>query len=173
MLFLQLNIKCIDLITDLSVRIHKDWGFTFDWNAIGVGIGDLPLPGMRIKEAVKQTGKVDSDVIIVHAATNNVASTTPQELCKETMDTLGAIQKNNPKAKIAFSAVFRRKDSHELNSKVTQLNELLSEKLPLDGFDMIENDNILFSNLKSDGLHLNEGGVRKFAGNLNKFIKYC
>ena len=130
-------------------------------------------PGMRIKEAVKQTGKVDSDVIIVHAATNNVASTTPQELCKETMDTLGAIQKNNPKAKIAFSAVFRRKDSHELNSKVTQLNELLSEKLPLDGFDMIENDNILFSNLKSDGLHLNEGGVRKFAGNLNKFIKYC
>ena len=115
-------------------------------------------PGMRIKEAVKQTGKVDSDVIIVHAPTNNVASTTPQELCKETMDTLGAIQKNNPKAKIAFSAVFRRKDSHELNSKVTQLNELLAEKLPLDGFDMIENDNILFSNLKSDGLLLNEGG---------------
>ena len=33
-------------------------------------------------------------------------------------------------------------------------------------------NNILFSNLKSDGLHLNEGGVRKFAGNLNKFIKY-
>ena len=107
------------------------------------------------------------------AATNNVASKTPQELCKETMDTLGAIQKNNPKAKIAFSTVFRRKDSHERNSKVTQLNELLSEKLPLDGFDMIENDDILFSNLKSDGLHFNEGGVRKFAGSLNKFIKYC
>ena len=130
-------------------------------------------PGMRIKEAVKQTGKVDSDVIIVHAATNNVASTTPQELCKETMDTLAEIQKNNPNAKIAFSAVFRRKDSHERNAKVTQLNELLAEKLPLDGFDMIENSNILFSNLKSDGLHLNEGGVRKFASNLNKFIKYC
>lgn len=130
-------------------------------------------PGMRMKEAVKQTGKVDSDVMIVHAATNNVAPTTPQELCKETMDTLGGIQKNNPNAKIAFSAVFRRKDSHELNAKVTQLNELLAEKLPLNGFDMIENDNILFSNLKSDGLHLNEGGVRKFASNLNKFIKYC
>ena len=125
-------------------------------------------PGMRRKEAVKQTGKVDSDVIIVHAATNNVASTNPQELCKETMEALGEIQKNNPKAKIAISAVFRRKESN-----VNQLNELLAEKLPLDGFDMIEIDNVLFSNLKSDGLHLNEGGVRKFAGNLNKFIKYC
>ena len=29
---------------------------------------------------------------------------------------------------------------------------------------MIENDDFLFSNFKSDGLHLNEGGVRKFAG---------
>ena len=130
-------------------------------------------PGMRIKEAAKQTGKVVSDVIIVHAATNNVASTTSQELCKDTLDTLGEIQKNNPKAKMAFSAVFRRKDSHDLNAKVTQLNELLAEKLPLEGFDMIKNDDIIFSNLKSNGLHLNEGGVRKFAGNLNKFIKYC
>ena len=63
-------------------------------------------PGMKIKEAVKRTGKVDSGVIILHAATNNVASTTPQELCKETMERLREIQMNNPKAKIAFSAVF-------------------------------------------------------------------
>ena len=89
------------------------------------------------------------------------------------MDTLGATQKNNPKAKIAFSGAFRKKDSHEVNSKVTQLNELLAAKWSLDGFDMIENDNNLFSTLNSDGLHLNEGGVRKLAGNLNKFIKYC
>ena len=38
---------------------------------------------------------------------------------------------------------------------------------------MIYNSNIVFSNLKKDGLHLIEGSVRKFAGNLIKFIKYC
>lgn len=125
------------------------------------------------KRSCKKTGKSDSDVIIVHAGTNNIDSTSPQELCNVTMDALGEIQKNNPKAKIAFSAVLKRKDSLDLNAKVTELNKLLVEKLPLNGFDMIENDNILFSNLKSGGLHLNEGGVRKFAGNINKFIKYC
>ena len=93
--------------------------------------------------------------------------------CKDVLDTLNEIQQNNPQSKIAYSAVFRRKDSHELNAKVTQLNSLLAEELPLHGFDIIDNSNILFSNLKQDGLHLNSGGVRKFAGNLIKFSKYC
>ena len=107
---------------------------------------------MKVKEAVKQTEKVYSDLIIIHAANNNVASTTPQELCKEPTETLREIQMNNPKADIAFSAVFRRKDSHELNPKISKLNKLLVEALPLNDIHMSENNNILFSNLKSDGL---------------------
>ena len=80
---------------------------------------------------MKLAGKVDSDVIIVHVATNNVASTTPQELCNEIMATLEEIQKKNLKAKIAFSAVFRRKDSHDLNSKVTTLIRCWLKNCPL------------------------------------------
>ena len=123
-------------------------------------------PGMKIKEAVRKAGKAGSDVIIVHAATNNVSKMTAQEISKGVLETLNKIQQNNPQSKIAFSAVFRRKDSHKLNAKVTQLNKLLAEELPIHGFDIIDNSNILFSNLKQDGLHLNTGGVRKFAGNL-------
>ena len=41
------------------------------------------------------------------------------------------------------------------------------------GFDIIPIENILYSNLNNDGLHLNPGGVRKFAGNLIQFVKYC
>ena len=96
-----------------------------------------------------------------------------QDLSKDVLDTLNEIQQNNPQSKVAYSAVFRRKDSHELDAKVTQLNILLAEELPLHGFDIIDNSNILFSNLKQDGLHLSSRGVRKFAGNLIKFSKYC
>ena len=69
-------------------------------------------------------------MIIVHASTYNVSKTTPQELCKEVVETLVEIQKNNPRSKIAFSAAFMRSDSHELNAKITQLNDLLEEELP-------------------------------------------
>ncbi len=130
-------------------------------------------PGMKIKEAVSKTGKTESNVIIIHAAINNLAKMTAQDLSKDVLETLDEIQQNNPHSKIAFSAVVRRKDSHELNAKVSQLNTILAEELPLQGFDIIDNSNIIFSNLKQDGLHINSGGVRKLAGNLIKFCKYC
>ena len=85
-------------------------------------------------------------MIIVHAATNNVSKQTTQDLSKYVLDTLNEIQQNNPQSKIAYSSVFRRKDSHELNAKVTQLNTLLAEELPLHGFDIIDNSNILLGN---------------------------
>ena len=96
-------------------------------------------PGMKIKEAVWKTSKTDNNAIIVHAATNNISKQTRQDLSKDLLDTLNEIQQNNPQSKIAYSAVFRRKDSHELNAKVTQLNILLAEELPLYEFDIIDN----------------------------------
>ena len=91
-------------------------------------------PRMKINEAIQQTGKTSSNVIIEHASTTNASKTTPQELCKEVVEALDEIQENNPRSKIVFSAVFRRSYSHELNAKITQLNDLLEEELPQQGF---------------------------------------
>ena len=60
-------------------------------------------PGMKIREAIQKTGKNDSDVIIIHASTNNVSKMSPEELSKEILATLAKIQENNPRAKIAYS----------------------------------------------------------------------
>ena len=62
------------------------------------------------KGSKTENDKTNNDVIIVHASTSNVAKTTPHELCKEVMETLEQIQKNNPRSKFAFSAAFRRSD---------------------------------------------------------------
>ena len=37
----------------------------------------------------------------------------------------------------------------------------------------MDNDNILFTNLAKDGLHINQGDLRKFAGNISKYIRFC
>ena len=60
-----------------------------------------------------------------------------------------------------------------LNATVKKVNELLETELALNGLDMIDNSNIMFSNLWDDGLHITDGGVRKCSGNTSSFIKYC
>ena len=88
------------------------------------------------------------------------------------METLKRVQRDNPHAKVAYSSVFRRKGK-DINKKVITLNKVLSEEVFLNGFDYIDNESILYSDLCNDGLHINEGGARKFAVNLLNFIKYC
>ena len=44
-------------------------------------------------------------------------------------------------------AAFRRKDWHELNARICQVNEISSEEIIMHGFDSIPNENILYSNL--------------------------
>lgn len=127
--------------------------------------------GMRLNQVVKSTGKTDSDVIIVHVGTNNLKTSSPEELSTGILASLKKIQENNPDAKIAYSSIFRRKD--ELNRMAVTANKHVSDELMLNGFDFIDNDNILYSNLARDGLHINTGGARKFASNLSRFIKYC
>ena len=51
--------------------------------------------GLRIKQAVAKAGETDKDVIIVHAGTNNLSTTSPDQLSKEVPDTLQKIQENN------------------------------------------------------------------------------
>ena len=100
-------------------------------------------------------------------------SYSPQKLANEIGNTLKKIQTDNPSAKIAFSSIFKRKDDQSLNTKIQKVNDLVAEALGLKRMDFIENKNIIYSNLATDGLHLNNGGVRRFSGNLSSFVKYC
>lgn len=99
--------------------------------------------GMKIKQAVNKACKTDSDVIIVHAASNDLRSSAPEKLASEITNTLKSIQEKNPTSKIAFSSIFRRQDK-ELNAKATKLDKMLEEELMINGFDINDNNNILF-----------------------------
>ena len=119
-------------------------------------------PGVKFKQAISKAGKNNKGIIIVHAATNDVKSSTPERLCTNVIDTLQQIQNNNPNSRIAFSSVIRRKDDQVINMKVRKLNGLLEQELALNGFDIIDNNNIQHSNLWTDGLQVNEGGSKIF-----------
>ena len=129
---------------------------------------------MKIEEVKdKVDGSDNSDVIIVHAGTNNVNDKSPSDLAEVIVNSMESVQKKNPSARVTYSSIFKRKDDQTLNAKARKVNELLSEELSIRGIEFINNDSIKYSKLWKDGLHLNDGGVRKFSGNLSKFIKYC
>ena len=131
-------------------------------------------PGARIAKMKNQRKlEPDSDVIIVHAGTNNLKSATPVQLSNEIIETLDDIKSNNPGAQVVFSSIFKRSDELHLNAKVIQTNKISKDKLLLQGYVLIDNDNILFTNLAKDGLHINQEGLRKFAGNISKYIRFC
>ena len=69
-------------------------------------------PGMKIKQAVKKAGNSDNDVIIIHAATNDLQSTSPVQLSDDVINKLRQVQENNPKAHVAFSSILKGKDNH-------------------------------------------------------------
>jgi len=121
-------------------------------------------PGMKIEEVKNKVGdSKNSDVIIVHAGTNNVSDKSPSDLTEVIMNSMESDQKKNPSARVTYSSIFKRKDEQTLNAKARKVNELLSAELSIRGIDFINNDNIIHSNLWKDSLHLNDGGSRKFS----------
>ena len=77
------------------------------------------------------------------------------------------------KAQVAFSGIIKRKDDLELNAKAIKTNEVIVEKLMYSGFDFIDNNQIKYGYLARDGLHINDGGVRKLAANFSHYVRYC
>ena len=131
-----------------------------------------PMPGARIAR-MKNVNYADADVVIVHAGTCNLKKQSdPEELADEIVSTLRDLKSKGNKAQVAFSGIIKRKDDLELNAKAIKTNEIIVEKLMYSGFDFIDNNQIKYGYLARDGLHINDGGVRKLAANFSHYIRY-
>ena len=130
--------------------------------------------GMKVEEAANRVD-CEADVIIMHVGTNNLCDETPEEVAEKVVKTFKKIKQRNPKAQLAYSSIFRRKGNaaaNGMNIKVFKTNKILKEELMLQGIDFIDNDNILYGNICDDGLHINQGGAKRFARNIKKYVEY-
>ena len=130
--------------------------------------------GMKVEEAANHVD-CDADVIIMHAGTNNLRDSTPEEVAEKVVKTFKKIKQKNSKAQLAYPSIFRRKGNaaaNGMNVIVFQTNKILKEELMLQGIDFIDNDNILYGNICDDGLHINQGGAKRFARNVKKYVEY-
>ena len=58
--------------------------------------------GLKVTQAVAKAEESDKDVIIVHGGTNNLSTTSPEQMSREVLDTLQKIQENNKESKFVF-----------------------------------------------------------------------
>ena len=56
--------------------------------------------GSRIRQATQQVGQSDSDIIVVHAGTDDIKSSNPEALSDDIINTLNKVQESNPSSQI-------------------------------------------------------------------------
>ena len=112
---------------------------------------------------------------IVHAGTNNLRDSNPEELAEKVIKTFEKVKQKKSKAQLAYSSILRRQGNAAANGisiKVFQTNKILKEELVLQGIDFIDNENILYGNICDDGLHINQEGAKRFARHVKKYVEY-
>ena len=132
------------------------------------------MPGARISRMKSTWINKDTDVVIVHTGTCNIKKQTdPEKLADEIVSMLRDIKSSCPRAQVDFLSIIKRNDDLELNAKVIKTNQTLEEKLLFSGLDYVNNDNIKYGMISTDGLHVNDSGLRIIASNFSKYIRYC
>ena len=115
--------------------------------------------------------------IIVAFGTNNLQRNNTQEVVKELIFGAQLIQSKFRKANVHIATIIRRRDNHQLDQKIPQINLQLTKKCHKLGIGTF-NINNTFEHKKKpadskyyhDGLHLSAFGLKKYQHSLNNYI---
>ena len=107
------------------------------------------------------------DYVLLHIGSNDCTSKTSDEVLNEIEQLTKYISKTLPCAKIIISLPIVRAD----NARAGIIQKNLKLKLKRLFYPCLENSNIDLSDLGKKGLHLNQQGTRKMAGNIISLIK--
>ena len=104
--------------------------------------------------------------ILLHIGTNDLRSSTPQEVFSNINGLVKMVTSKGIKCSV--SGIIVRNDSY--SSKGQEVNRLLKVNIPQDVY-YLDNNNITVDHLNYGGLHFNRRGTGKFAYNLVNYVK--
>ena len=131
------------------------------------------FPGATCEDMVdyvKPSLKHSPDLIVIHAGTNDLRSSTPEEVTERLINL--ATSMKTSENQIVISSLINRAD--HLNAKVTQVNYMLAYKCQVFKIGYLDNSNICLQHLQGGGrwggLHLNEDGAHILKQNFINII---
>ena len=109
------------------------------------------------------------NVAILHAGGNDLANGDQIDDIVDHLSYLAVELKHRGVKRIAISAMVPRKD---LKEDIPKLNAVLKAMCHTNGYDFINNSNIIYKyNLSDDKVHLNYKGVQLLQGNFISYLK--
>ena len=105
--------------------------------------------------------------IILHVVTNNLKMDQPKKIKNKVAGLVDIIKAEHPSIDVAVSSIIFRSD---VNSKIDEVNRLLSSFCQSKNWVFIDNSNIKEDSLNRSGLHLNRKGVYRLASNFREYI---
>ena len=105
--------------------------------------------------------------IICHVGTNNAVTDRSEIIMQKLIGLKDYIVSKLPNCKLFFSSPITRKD----NKDAAKVVEEVKEKMFLLETELVSNCNIGRDEISKKGLHMNNGGTRKLAGNFINILK--
>ena len=119
-----------------------------------------------MSDFLKLTGRKQPDKLIIHAGTNDLRRSNPNEVA----DKIVALAKNFKKdcihSEVVISSLVTRCDGEDVAGKVNEANTILKSNCVKSNLAFLDNSNISRSHLNSRGLHLNRNGTSELQANI-------
>ena len=134
------------------------------------GVAIICHSGCKIKGMYKHLQSafdLKPHYILLHIGTNDSTTKTSDEILRELDKLKKYIEIAMPDCHVIFSLPIVRSD----NTTANQILKNLNMKLKKMNYGLLDNSNISALDLGTKGLHLNDDGNRKIAGNLICLIK--
>ena len=135
------------------------------------------IGGLQSNQLIsKHKGILNSDLpkveeVIIHVGSNDISKNVKQDKVVNNISlACRRLREINPNIRIAVSSIFLQKYETPKNLHIVETNAALERFCFSNGWDFVNNSNIVFKHIDQWGMHLTPEGYRLFASNLNTHL---
>ena len=123
-----------------------------------------------MSDFLKPTGRRQPDKLIIHASTNDLRRSNPNEVADRIVELAENFKKDCIHSEVVISSLVTRCDGEDVAEKVNEVNTILKSNWVKSNLAFLDNSNINQSHLNSRGLHLNRNGTSVLQANILNFL---
>ena len=162
--------KTVVVAGDSIIKHVKGWELSNNKQNVAV----KSFSGATVEDMndfLRPTIRRQPDNLVIHVGTNDIRSSTPQNISDEVTKVAQLFKQESRKTEIIISSLIIRSDSPELANKVKDTNVALKLKCAENNWSFIDNSNINCLHLNRRGLHLNHEGTALLQANIGNILK--